>query len=239
MLIDVQINLGDNVKVNAMGLKSSVVGGVKIHKSSDSNKVVSSGKVSLEHARADMYGHKFIFNHAHANFKGDITNPALDVEVVADPSAIDDDVLAGVKVTGYAENPEVTLFSKPAMSKNEILSYLLYGHGLERNSSGNSDASSAQLLMALGLGTTAGMLNSVVGIFGMDGVQLGSSGSGDETQVEVQTYVNNRLRLSYGYGIYNSVNEFKIRYELVRKLYAEFVSSIDQSVNLIYSFETN
>jgi len=239
MLIDVEINLGDNVKVNAMGLRSNVVGGVKIHKSSDSNKVISSGKVSLEHARADMYGHKFIFNHAHANFKGDITNPALDVEVVADPSAIDDDVLAGVKVSGYAENPEITLFSKPAMSKNEILSYLLYGHGLERNASGNSDASSAQLLMSLGLGTTAGMLNSVVGIFGMDGVQLGSSGSGDETQVEVQTYVNNRLRLSYGYGIYNSVNEFKIRYELVRKLYAEFVSSIDQSVNLIYSFETN
>lgn len=239
MILDVQINLGDNVRVNAMGVRSQVVGGVNITKASDSNRVLSNGKISLEHATADMYGHKFIINHGHAIFKNDITNPALDVEVVADPSAIDDDVLAGVKVTGYAENPEITLFSKPAMSKNEILSYLLYGHGLERNSSGNSDASSTQLLMSLGLGTTAGMLNSVVGIFGMEGVQLGSSGSGEETQVEVQTYVNNRLRLSYGYGIYNSVNEFKIRYELIRKLYAEFVASIDQSVNLIYSFETN
>lgn len=239
MIIDVQINLGDNVRVNAMGIRSQVLGGVNITKASDSNKVLSKGKISLEHATADMYGHKFIINHAHAIFKDDITNPALDVEVVADPSAIDDDVLAGVKVTGYAENPDIALFSRPAMSKNEILSYLLYGHGLERNSSGNSDASSTQLLMSLGLGTTAGMLNSVVGIFGMEGVQLGSSGSGEETQVEVQTYVNNRLRLSYGYGIYNSVNEFKVRYELIRKLYAEFVASIDQSVNLIYSFETN
>lgn len=239
MMIDVQVNLGDKVKVNAMGLRADVVGGVRINKASDSSKIISKGKVSLEHARADMYGHKFIINHAHAVFKDDITNPALDVEVVADPSAIDEDVLAGVKVTGYAEKPDIALFSKPAMSKNEVLSYLLYGHGLEKNSSSNTDNSSTQLLMTLGLGTTAGLLNSVVGIFGMDGVQLGSSGSGDETQVEVQTYVNNRLRLSYGYGIYNSVNEFKIRYELVRKLYAEFVSSIDQSVDLIYSFETN
>ncbi len=239
MLIDVDVNIGNDVKINAMGLRAKIIGGVKIHKESESKHILSKGKISLEHATADMYGHKFIFNHAHAIFNKEINNPALDIEIVADPSAIDEDVLAGVKVKGHAENPEISLFSKPAMSKNEILSYLLYGHGLEKNTNSNSDTSSTQLLMTLGLGTTAGLLNDVVGIFGMDGVQLGSSGSGDETQVEVQTYVNNRLRLSYGYGIYNSVNEFKIRYELVRKLYAEFVSSIDQSVDLIYSFETN
>ena len=93
--------------------------------------------------------------------------------------------------------------------------------------------------MTLGLGTTTGILNSVVGIFGMDGVQLGSSGTGDNTQVEVQTYLSNRIRLSYGYGVFNSVNEFKLRYEIMRRLYAEFISSLDQSVDLIYSFEVD
>ena len=146
--------------------------------------------------------------------------------------------MAGVRAKGRSDDLNITLFSMPAMSQNEILSYLLYGHGLEKSTvTGNSDNSSAQLLMTLGLGTTTGILNSVVGIFGMDGVQLGSSGTGDDTQVEVQTYLSNRIRLSYGYGVFNSVNEFKLRYEIMRRLYAEFISSLDQSIDLIYSFE--
>ena len=126
------------------------------------------------------------------------------------------------------------------MSQNEILSYLLYGHGLEKTDtvSTNTDNASTQLLMSLGLGTTTGLINSLVGIFGMDGVQFGSSGTGNDTQVEVQTYITNRIRLSYGYGVFNSLNEFKIRYEIMRKLYLEFISSMDQSVDLIYSFES-
>lgn len=240
MEIEVGVTLGDDVKVNAMGLRANAVGGIIVSKKELSKKVMAQGKISLDHASADLYGHKFIFNIADAIFKDSINNPKLYVEVVADPSTMDDEVLAGVKVTGTAEHPTVTLFSKPAMSKNEILSYLLYGHGLEKNNSvTNSDGTSTQLLMSLGLGTTTDILNSVVGIFGMDGVQLGSSGSGNETQVEVQTYLTNKMRLSYGYGVYNSVNEFKVRYELVRRLYIEFISSMDHSVDLIYSFETN
>ena len=240
MSIDVDVNLGNDVKVDAMGLKANVLGGVKIHKSSDSNTVNGSGSVYLEHGRAELYGHKFIVNSADARFNGNLFTPLVNAEVVVDPSTIENDVVAGVRVKGRTEDLNISLFSKPAMSQNEILSYLLYGHGLEKTSvTGNSDNTSAQLLMTLGLGTTTGILNSVVGIFGMDGVQLGSSGTGDDTQVEVQTYLSNRIRLSYGYGVFNSVNEFKLRYEIMRRLYAEFISSLDQSVDLIYSFDVN
>lgn len=240
MSIDVDVNLGNDVKVDAMGLKADVLGSVKIHKATDSNTVRGSGLVYLEHGRAELYGHKFIVNNAEAKFKGNLFTPLINSEVVVDPSSIEDDVVAGVRVKGRSDDLNITLFSMPAMSQNEILSYLLYGHGLEKSTvTGNSDNSSAQLLMTLGLGTTTGILNSVVGIFGMDGVQLGSSGTGDDTQVEVQTYLSNRIRLSYGYGVFNSVNEFKLRYEIMRRLYAEFISSLDQSIDLIYSFEVD
>lgn len=236
MSIDVNVLLGDKVKVDAMGLKANAVGGVRVIKSADSPIVQGQGKVSLVNGRVEVFGHKFIVNKADAIFKKNLFVPNLDAEVVVDQSTIEDDVTAGVYIKGNASSPQIQLFSKPAMSQNEILSYLLYGHGLEKNQV-NSDSSSAQLLLTLGMGTTTGVINSIVGIFGMDGVQLGSSGSGEDTQLEVQTYLTNRIRLSYGYGIYNSVNEFKIRYEIVRKLYAEFISSIDQSIDLIYNFE--
>ena len=230
--------LGDKIKVDAMGLKANAVGSVRVIKSTDSPIVQGQGKVSLVNGRVEVFGHKFIVNKADAIFKKNLFVPYLDAEVVVDQSTIEDDVTAGVYIKGNTGAPQIQLFSKPAMSQNEILSYLLYGHGLEKNQV-NTDSSSAQLLLTLGMGTTTGVINSIVGIFGMDGVQLGSSGSGEDTQLEVQTYLTNRIRLSYGYGIYNSVNEFKIRYEIVRKLYAEFISAIDQSIDLIYNFEVD
>ncbi len=238
MEIDVNLKIHDNLKINAMGLRSQVEGELNISKKSDSPEVRGKGTIALKNATANLYGHKFIFNEGRTVFKKDIANPALNFEVVADPSSLDEDVTVGVKVSGTADDPKVDLFSKPTMSKNEIISYLLYGHGLDKNDSSESENYGSVLLMTLGLGTTTGVLNSVIGVFGMDRVQVGSSGSGDETQIEVHTYVTNKLRLSYGYGIYNSVNEFKVRYELLRKLYVEFISSVDQSVDLIYSFET-
>ena len=125
------------------------------------------------------------------------------------------------------------------MSQNEILSYILYGHGLEETSSGSSSDSSAQLLIALGVGSTAGLVNSITGALGMNQVQFGSTGTGDDTQVGVQSYITRDIRISYGYGVFTSVGEFRLRYELVRKLYLEFISSVDQAVDLVYSFEIN
>lgn len=234
--IDVNIDLGNAVKVEAMGLKAQAVGGVKISKKSDEDELKASGRISLTGGKADLYGHRFMVSYADSFFDGNITNPKISAEVIADPSGIEDDVVAGVRISGRASEPEITLFSRPAMSQNEILSYLLYGHGLEKTSN-DPESSSAQLLTALGLGTTSGLMNSLAGALGMGSVQFGSSGSGDQTQIGVQTYLTNDIMISYGYGVFTSVGEFRLRYELMRRLYAEFVSSLDQAVDLVYSFE--
>ncbi len=234
--LDLRVDVGPDIKIEAMGLKAGCVGGIDIRKKADEEDIRAQGKVSLVNGRADIYGHRFIVSYADSIFDGNIASPKISAEVIADPSGIEDDVEAGVRVSGAATDPNIELFSRPSMSQNEILSYLLYGHGLEKNSN-DPDSSSATLLMALGLGTTAGLMNSITGAMGMNSVQFQSSGSGEETQVGVQTYITSRIMMSYGYGVFTSVGEFKLRYELMRKLYAEFVSSLDQAVDLIYSFE--
>ena len=237
--ISINVKLSDNIKVDALGVKGRLEGGVSINKEAGKRKLRSSGKISLVNGRADLYGHKFVVNKADSVFKDDIDNPLLYAEVVCDPSYVENDVLAGVKITGRAKDPAITLFSNPAMSQNEILSYILYGHGLEKTSDTNADRSSTQFLTSIGLGTTSGLLNSIVGVFGMDGVQIGSSGTGNDSQVELQTYITSKIRLSYGYGIFNSVQEFKLRYEIMNRLYAEIASSVGDSIDLIYSFESD
>lgn len=234
--VDLSIDLGSDVKVEAMGLKSGLVGGIKFIKTNNDKEIKALGKISSINGRADFYGHRFLVSYADSVFDGNIANPKISAEIIADPSGIEDEVEAGVRVRGRALDPDIVLFSKPAMSQNEILSYLLYGHGLDKNSN-DPDSSSMQLLTALGLGTTTGLVNSLAGALGMNSLQFGSSGSGEQTQIGVQTYITNKIMMSYGYGVFTSVGEFKLRYELMRKLYAEFVSSLDQAVDLVYSFE--
>ena len=54
---------------------------------------------------------------------GPIDNPGLDMHVVRQSS----EALAGVRITGTATLPGLTLFSDPVMEQSDILSYLLLG----------------------------------------------------------------------------------------------------------------
>ena len=103
----------------------------------------------------------------------------------------------------------------------------------------NQEGANSALLLGLGLSSTTSIVNSVVGALGVQNLQFGSAGSGDDSQVQVQGYITRKLRISYGYGLFSAVSEFKLRYELARKLYAEFISSVEQAVDIVYSFEFN
>jgi autotransporter translocation and assembly factor TamB len=48
-------------------------------------------------------------------------------------------VIAGVRVTGSADEPKAEIFSDPAMSQQEALSYLLRGQGLDSGQSSGGD----------------------------------------------------------------------------------------------------
>ena len=237
--MDLKVRFGDKVHFSAMGMVNGYLGGaLAITKDVNSNNIVGNGEINVVDGQADVYGRKFDFEVARIIFRKDIANPTLNIELVADRDYLEDDVEVGVKVAGTASSPDITLFSRPNMSQNEILSYILYGHGLDKSAlqtdgGGNNSA----MLLGLGVSGLSSVASGLASSFGMSDVQLATQGSGDEMQVAVQGYINRRLRVSYGYGVFSTVGEFKVRYELVRSLYAEFVSSLDQAVDLIYSFE--
>jgi len=56
----------------------------------------------------------------------------LNIEAIRNPEAMEDSsITAGVKVVGLADSPEVKVFSEPAMSQNNALSYILTGRSLD------------------------------------------------------------------------------------------------------------
>ena len=232
-----KVALGDDVRFKAMGMVDGRLGGgLNITKRVNDNSIRAFGEINIIDGEADIYGRRFNFDTARVIFNNEIANPSLNIEVVADEDAIDDDVQVGVRVTGTANAPDIALFSKPNMSQNEILSYILYGHGLDKNVL-QQDSNNSNLLLGLGMSGISGLATGIAESFGVRDVQFNTEGSGDEMQVAVQGYITRRLRLSYGYGIFSTIGEFKLRYELIDSLYVEFISALNQTVDLIYSFD--
>lgn len=236
--MDVSVRFGKDVQVSALGMvKGHLEGGIDITQSLDDQIMKANGEIQMVDGTAEVFSRKFVVNEARINFKNNLTNPSIYVSVLADKDYVEDDVEVGVRVTGQATNPDIKLFSKPSMSENEILSYILYGHGLEKSSiAQESSSTNSNMLLGLGVSSASGLVNSLAGAFGVKGLQVGSQGSGDETQVQVQGYISRRLRVTYNYGVFNALGEFKVRYELMHQLYVEYISSLEQAVDLIYSF---
>lgn len=235
--MDLKVRMGDDVRFSAMDMvEGRLGGGLNITKRVSDNTIRANGEINIVDGAADIYGRRFNFATARVLFKNEIANPSLNIEVVADEDSLEDDVQVGVRVTGTANAPDINLFSKPNMSQNEILSYILYGHGLDKNVL-QQDSNNSNLLLGLGVSGISGLATGIAESFGVRDIQFNTEGSGDEMQVAVQGYITRKLRLSYGYGIFSTIGEFKLRYELIDSFYVEFISALNQTVDLIYSFD--
>ena len=70
-----------------------------------------------------------------------------------------DDVIAGIRLSGSAEQPTTQIFSEPAMSQEQALSYLVLGRPLGQSAGDNSMLGQAAL--ALGLAGSSSLTTSL------------------------------------------------------------------------------
>lgn len=161
--------------------------------------------------------------------------PYVNIEAIRNPEATEDDVTAGVRVTGLADEPKVEIFSDPAKSQQEALSYLLRGQGLGASGSDSDALTSA--LVGLGVAQSGQVVGKIGETFGVSNLALDTAGVGDSQQVQVSGYVLPGLQVKYGVGIFDSLATLTLRYRLMPKLYLEAVSGIDQALDVLYQFE--
>ena len=67
-------------------------------------------------------------------------------------------------------------------------------------------------------------------------LSLGTSGSGDDTQITVGGNIAPEFRIKYDAGVFNAISEMKVRYELIPRLYLQAVSGVNQAIDLLYQF---
>lgn len=229
------IHVGNNVRLDAFGLKARLTGDLKV--AQDKQGLGLNGQINIPdgEGRFHAYGQDLIVRKGEILFAGPPDQPVFNIEAIRNPDATENDVIAGVKVTGTPDEPKVEVFSDPAMSQQEALSYLLRGQGLESNQS-DSEAMTS-MLIGLGVAQSGQVVGKIGETFGVKNLALDTEGVGDSSQVVVSGYVLPGLQVKYGVGIFDSLATLTLRYRLMPKLYLEAVSGVDQALDLLYQFE--
>lgn len=233
MTCALKIGIGDDVRVSAFGLRAKLSGDVDVKQ--DQRGLSLNGLVNVDSGRFHAYGQDLQVRKGQVVFAGAADQPLLHIEAIRNPDAVEDNVVAGIRVTGTAARPAVTLFSEPALSQQETLSYLVRGQGLGTETDSNSALTSA--LIGLGISQTGSVVSKIGSAVGIDNLGIDTEGVGESSQVVVSGYVLPGLQVKYGVGIFDSLATLTLRYRLMPKLYLEAVSGANQVVDLLYRFE--
>ncbi|WP_239496093.1 translocation/assembly module TamB domain-containing protein [Salinicola peritrichatus] len=234
MQLDMRVNLhlGPDMQLEAYGLEAGLRGELEVRQGT--GPVQLYGDVNLIDGTYTSFGQDLIIRQGQVLFSGPASQPSLQFEAIRNPDTTEDDVVAGLRVTGPASAPRLTIFSEPAMTESRALSYILRGRAPEDGGSGDDALTSA--LIGLSLSQTGSAVGKVGEAFGVQDLSLDASGSGDDSQVVVSGYVFDDLKVSYGVGIFSPIAELTLRYRLIQNLYLQAVSGAAQALDLIYTF---
>ncbi len=222
--MDIDVDVGsDKLTFSGFGLNAELAGRVHIGDDLDTR-----GELNLNKGNFRGYGQRLTIRRARLLFAGPIDQPFLDIEAIRKV----DDVVAGLRLTGSADQPRTEVFSEPAMSQEQALSYLVLGRPLSSGSEDNNML--AQAALALGVAGSSGVTGSVAESLGIQDFQLDTDGSGRSTSVVASGNLSERLSLRYGVGVFEPVNTVALRYALTRRLYLEAASGLASSLDLFY-----
>ncbi|MES1953922.1 translocation/assembly module TamB domain-containing protein [Salinisphaera hydrothermalis] len=209
---DVNVILGKKVHIDGFGLKADLGGNLRVVQR-PGNEPTGTGAIHINNGSYQAYGQSLDIQQGKILFAGGpVSEPGLDIKAARYPT---DNVTVGVHVRGSIKNPKLQLFSTPAMSQSEQLSWLLLGRPLD---STNGQQSSLVARAALALGSSRGnkVLQDIGSKLGLDNVGIGTGAgkSSSQAALTVGKYLSPKLYVGYGLGLFDQVSTVTMRYTL-------------------------
>jgi translocation and assembly module TamB len=224
MAMDIDVVVGEQtLAFSGFGLTANLAGHVHIGDNLDTR-----GELSLNDGRYRAYGQRLTIRRARLLFAGPISQPYLDIEAIRQT----DDIIAGIRLSGPAEQPNSEVFSEPSMSQEQALSYLVLGRPL--STSGEDNNMLAQAALALGLAGSSSTAGKLASDLGIKDFQLDTQGTGNATSVVASGNLTDKLILRYGVGVFEPANTIALRYLLSKKVYIEAASGVASSLDIFY-----
>ena len=227
--VDVTTTLGESVRLSGYGLKTRVVGDLRVQGSSGSP-FTGSGTLSLQDGRYKAYGQDLEIETGELVFNGPLEDPQLAIRALRRIDA--DNVVAGIDVSGTPRRLRSNVFSEPPLGDAEALSYLLTGRPLSRSNDDDTDLLN-QAAFALGLSQAGSIASELRSGLGLDTLAVESAGG--TGRIVAGKRFGDRLLVEYGYGLVDKLGTLLLRYELNSRLVLESRSGTASELDLVYS----
>lgn len=221
---EIRVTLGE-VELIGFGLEAEVSGQLTVREQ-PGVPTTGSGEVRVA-GTYRAYGQDLTIRQGRLLFAGSpLDDPRLNIVAVREL----EEVTAGLQVGGTAQNPQLTVFSEPAMGQAEALALLVTGKPLSEVGQGDPESDMLQSA-ARSVGAAAGGLlaRSVGRRLGVDELTVEDSDALGGAALTVGRYLSPRLYLSYGVGLFEPGEVLTLRYRLSRSLALEAVNAPQDS----------
>ncbi|CAE6698383.1 translocation/assembly module TamB domain-containing protein [Paraburkholderia haematera] len=207
---NIDISLGNSFRFRGMGADLGLSGTITAM-SAPNLPLRAVGNVRVTQGSTyTAFGRKLNIENGFFTFNGPVANPGINILAMRRNQQIE----AGVQVTGTVQFPVAKLVSEPSVPDNEKLSWLLFGHGTDQ---GNNLGQQSTMTTALALlGSASG--KRIAQTFGLDEFSIGRSEVGltDPQVVMVSKAINEWLVVGYEQGLQSASNAIKATVNLTR-----------------------
>ncbi|WP_246795721.1 translocation/assembly module TamB domain-containing protein [Burkholderia perseverans] len=226
---NVDIDLGDHFRFQGHGADLGLRGTITVM-SAPGLPLRAVGNVRVtEGSTYSTFGRKLAIENGFFTFNGPIANPGINILAMRRNQEVE----AGVQVTGTVQSPTAKLVSEPNVADNEKLSWLLFGHGTDQgNNLGQQNTMTTALAL---LGSASG--KRIAQTVGLDEFTIGRSDVGltDPQVVQLSKAINERFVLGYEQGLQSASNAFKMTINLSRFWAVSAYGGTFQGIDLNYT----
>lgn len=226
---NIDIDLGNDFRFRGVGADLGLRGTITAM-SAPNLPLRAVGNVRVtEGSTYTAFGRKLAIENGFFTFNGPVANPGINILAMRRNQQVE----AGVQVTGTVQSPDVRLVSEPNVPDNEKLSWLLFGHGTDQ---GNNLGQQSSMTTALALLGSAGG-KRIAQTVGLDEVSVGRSDVGltDPQVVLVSKAINEWLVLGYEQGLQSAANAIKATVNLTRYWSVAAYGGTFKGVDLFYT----
>ncbi|MCP4570785.1 MAG: hypothetical protein GY838_00375 [bacterium] len=228
--IDVQVVLGDEVVFSGNAMSIALEGAVNVRQHPPNPPEVL-GDIRIREGYYRAYGQNLTIDRGTISFVGPVENPNLDMRAYREAF---DGTIAGLRITGSAEQPNPRIYSEPAMSDANAISYLLTGRPLDAGS-GDDKARVADTAALMSGNVLSSYLGSRIGL---DEARIETGGTMQEAALVTGKYLTPNLYLSYAMGLFDRSNLVRLRFILSPDWAVQTETGTAQGADVFYRIES-
>ncbi len=238
--LDINVRLGDDVRIDGYGLKGRLLGELRAYTTPD-DFMAGKGELDLMEGTFSIYGRTLSIERGSMLFTGGpVDNPGVDIRAQVEVSAEEakgEGYTVGLDISGLVQDLQYHLFSDPYMEDTEILSLMIVGHSLSDSTQKEGNILEAAAV-TLGMKQSLGLVREIGSLLRLDDLHFEGSSSKENVSLVVGKRVTKDLYIGYDLNMFNQIGQLRVRYDLSRGFSVETRSSSESTgADLLYTFE--